>query len=106
MSRLKDFDLPPEVLQEQRPEAAPQDPVRGYSIEGAELRGYEIAEWMVDVKGDGKEHWVQLMKYPPDGRGLKNATAEATRLFEANKERIIRIRPIVSFDPATLKQEA
>ena len=98
--------------------AAPQEvaatvasAARGYSIEGVELRGYEVAKWEeATEKQPGR--WKQLERFTGDKKGYTKAVESARWWFnnhwdEEKKEcsEVIRIRPIISVDPSSLKQE-
>ncbi len=82
---------------------------RGYSLSGAELRGYEVCAY--DPNEDEKtRHWKVLMKTNASKSGLLKAEQEAKHAFNREgkkpeeKRRAIRIRYLVSMDPTTIEK--
>lgn len=82
---------------------------RGYSISGAELRGYEVVAY--DPNEDEKtRHWKVLFKTNPSKSGLLRAEQEAKHAFKRESEkpeekrRAIRLRYLVSVDPSTIEK--
>lgn len=82
---------------------------RGYSIDGLELRGYEVVAY--DPNEDEKtRHWRVLYKTNASKSGLLKAEQEAKHAFNRESEkpeekrRAIRLRYLVSMDPTTIEK--
>lgn len=79
---------------------------RGYSIHGAQLRGYEVVA-ITPATDDTEERIEVLMKVGP--KHILKAEQEAKHAFnreskrDEDKRRGIRIRYVVSIDPTTIE---